>query len=104
MALIFRKVDARESMPGILVGFKHHATVEQGAVAANSVFLRPPRIGVNLKSTAPFIAPPRVQIDDQIQAPVQLPRLVVIEIDVRVQLLAMQVFVRSAAKHLGIEN
>src|SRR5215831_10574770 len=66
------QVDTRKSMPGILVGLKHHAPVEQRIVARDLVYSRVARVGVNLERAAPLGPPFRIEIDDQVQAPMKL--------------------------------
>ena len=85
-------------MPGGFGGFENHGAIGQ----RDDRFARRPRIGQQFQATSPGFVPFRIQEHDQIQATVQATRGVVIEIDVSVELLAVQIFVRAAADVIGI--
>jgi len=59
---------------------------------------------MKLQRTAPFRPPILVEIHNQIQPPVQTLGLVIIEIHVGIQILTVQIFVRSAAIERWIEQ
>ena len=60
--------------------------------------------GSQLQGAAPLDLPALVEIDDQVQSQVQLLCFVVVEIHVRVEVLAVEVLMRTAAEHGRIED
>ena len=60
------------------------------------------RIGVQFERAAPVVIPFRVEVDDQIQPAMLLRLWMTIEVDVRVELLAVAVVVGTAAEVPGV--
>lgn len=59
---------------------------------------------MNFERTAPHALPFLVQVNNKIQAAVQLYRLVLVEVNVRIELLSVEVVVNASAVPLWIQK
>lgn len=81
----------------MFIGFEDHATIEQ---RRDSHGRRRIRIGVaiQIEHAAPCVIPLVIEVDDQVKPPMPAFAGVIVEIDVRLETLAMPVFMRAAAQ------
>ena len=61
-----------------------------------------PGVRQQFQAASPRRIPFGIQEHDQIQTPVKLARWVIVEIDVRIEFLAVEIFMRAAADVIGI--
>ena len=85
----------------MLTRFEQDGLVEPRRNKLGSVVLGLPGIGVQLEVSTPLLLPFRREVNDHVQ-PAMPPFGVVVEIDVKVELLAIEVFVRAPADIIGI--
>jgi hypothetical protein len=94
--------DALEAVPGDFRRLKDHGTIANRQRALDGVCLQVPWIGVELDESAPVVFPLIVQEVNQVEAAVPEGLRVVVEVDVRIEILSGEVLVGSSADVVGI--
>ena len=87
----------------MFVGFEHYAAVEGRRDGDDLIVRRRDiRVAVQLDGTTPLVPPLLGQVDDQVEPPVLARDGVKIEIDMRIQALAVQVLMGSSAEVIRV--
>ncbi len=99
---VFGQIDGAKTMPGMLIGFKDHAAVVQRQYGLDLIVVLTPRVRMQIQTAAPGLFPFVIEIDDQIQPAVPVADRQQIEIHMRIQALALHIFVGAAAYVFGV--
>src|SRR5215475_10544178 len=104
MFLLFRQANHRKSMPAVFVGFEDDRSIKKWQEAPDLVGLGCAWIRMQFYGSSPRFLPLLIQIDKEVQSSMQHAPFVDIEVDMRVEVLTMQIFVRAPTKKCLVGN